>query len=444
MKWQSFPRILIACLALAVAAGVSLAPISEAWAQCSGACGGAGATGECYCDDACFEYGDCCTDVCTACPTLSGCGGGNPTGGCSGACGNQSSGGCYCDDACFDNGDCCTDVCTACPTLSGCGSQSGDCKGPSTPSGSSCGALTEVGCCDAQGRVTYCEGGMFYCIDCASQQPSCGWNAEANFYDCGTAGAADPSGANPKSCSGGGPAPVCGNGACESGETQQDCPTDCKSGTTCGNGLCDQGESVSSCPADCTDACAGKECGPDGKGGQCGTCPPNYFCSYVGECVSNDCEAKCEGKTCGEDGCGGSCGLCQSGEQCNAAGQCVESGTGEIPDDCEPNCANKTCGNDGCGGTCPPGCPEGYGCTPAGLCDQGYEDPEDPGNGKDEFDCAEGQVLYYGKCITPGAMEDEEDDGGCSAASSHAGAAWAGAALLLVLLAALRRRSSRA
>ncbi len=33
--------------------------------SCEGFCGGQGAG--CYCDDECYQYGDCCTDVCDVC-----------------------------------------------------------------------------------------------------------------------------------------------------------------------------------------------------------------------------------------------------------------------------------------------------------------------------------------------------------------------------------------
>ena len=39
--------------------------------SCVGHCGGD--TGVCYCDDLCYLYGDCCYDVCDACPDLDGC-----------------------------------------------------------------------------------------------------------------------------------------------------------------------------------------------------------------------------------------------------------------------------------------------------------------------------------------------------------------------------------
>jgi PGF-pre-PGF domain-containing protein len=46
--------------------------------------------------------------------------------------------------------------------------------------------------------------------------------------------------------------PVCGNGACDSGESYLNCPTDCtRPAAVCGNGRCEFGESTASCPADC-------------------------------------------------------------------------------------------------------------------------------------------------------------------------------------------------
>jgi hypothetical protein len=34
---------------------------------CNGLCGNPTTVGDCYCDGLCFQYGDCCTDICTAC-----------------------------------------------------------------------------------------------------------------------------------------------------------------------------------------------------------------------------------------------------------------------------------------------------------------------------------------------------------------------------------------
>ncbi|MCA9592626.1 MAG: hypothetical protein KC776_04920, partial [Myxococcales bacterium] len=40
------------------------------------------------------------------------------------------------------------------------------------------------------------------------------------------------------------------------------------------------------------------------------------------------CTPQCGGKQCGPDGCSGSCGSCSGGTTCNASGQCVATGTG--------------------------------------------------------------------------------------------------------------------
>jgi len=60
------------------------------------------------------------------------------------------------------------------------------------------------------------------------------------------------------------PAPVCGNGLCETGEDATNCPADCAPpGTTvCGNGICEPGEDATSCPADCAPVCGDGICGP--------------------------------------------------------------------------------------------------------------------------------------------------------------------------------------
>jgi hypothetical protein len=65
--------------------------------------------------------------------------------------------------------------------------------------GGSCGALTYTGCCEGA-VLAYCSAGAMLTLSCASSE-TCGWNAARGFYDCETAGGADPSGTNPRSCS---------------------------------------------------------------------------------------------------------------------------------------------------------------------------------------------------------------------------------------------------
>ena len=183
-------------------------------------------------------------------------------------------------------------------------------------------------------------------------------------------------------------------------------------------GSCNQGG--------CVTSCAGKQCGPDGCGGQCGQCPGETTCTD-GLCIG--CAPNCANKDCGGDGCGGQCGQCPGGQVCNAQGKCkpggacggvtfqgccdgeklhwceggqlqsqncqwqphcgwkqqvgyYECGTAGDPDPagqfpkacdfgCEPNCAGKQCGSDGCGGSCG-GCPNESTCI-GGQCEEGLK-----------------------------------------------------------------------
>lgn len=119
---------------------------------------------------------------------------------------------------------------------------------------------------------------------------------------------------------------------------------------------CSLGSGVpSSCS--CVPQCTGRQCGPDGCGGSCGTCPMGQTCSASSRC---GCVPQCAGKQCGDDGCGGSCGQCAAGRTCSAAGVCQ----------CAPSCTGRTCGDDGCGGSCGT-CGNGQFCSPAGACMMG-------------------------------------------------------------------------
>ena len=102
-------------------------------------------------------------------------------------------------------------------------------------------------------------------------------------------------------------------------------------------------------PDVCQPQCEERECGPDGCGGNCGTCGGLQVClDYV--C----CSQECEGKDCGPDGCGGSCGSCGGGEVC-LDGVC-----------CLKQCEGKNCGPDGCGSSC--GACQGVEFCMDGIC----------------------------------------------------------------------------
>lgn len=91
-------------------------------------------------------------------------------------------------------------------------------------------------------------------------------------------------------------------------------------------------------------------------------------CSYtvhMGSSLACACETDCDGRQCGSDGCGGSCGTCPPGNTCNADdGSC-----------CAPQCVDKNCGFDGCGGQCGPDCPTGYTCSAAQICEKNGHTP---------------------------------------------------------------------
>ncbi len=103
-----------------------------------GLCGEQG-IGNCFCDDACAMFGDCCGDFDDACgaPTEFGevcfngeddnnngrtdcddpscvddpsCSAPDTAASCEGICGQQHGSGCWCDETCSDHGDCCIDV----------------------------------------------------------------------------------------------------------------------------------------------------------------------------------------------------------------------------------------------------------------------------------------------------------------------------------------------
>jgi len=132
-------------------------------------------------------------------------------------------------------------------------------------------------------------------------------------------------GACDRACAGG---EVCNEGRCAGSCTPEltDCAGACVDLQTdeahCGGcGLpCGAGESCIGGACLCIPACAGRECGSDGCGGSCGSCPAGWSCEPSGDCV---CRPACAGRECGPDGCGGSCGSCASGWTCTGTGVCA-------------------------------------------------------------------------------------------------------------------------
>ena len=295
-------------------------------------------------------------------------------------------GGCVClpqcdGQECGDDG--CGGVCGECGPGTECveglcqPDDKGPCLGSGEPSWEGCDVVpTYEGCCDEYGRLIWCENGDTYCIDCAGFSPECGWKPDVSFYDCGTEGAAEPTGQFPQDCSevclpdcdG----KTCGDDGC--GGICGECPP----GYACGDGLCE-----------CMPNCNGKECGTDGCGGDCGQCPEGHICTDEGLCL---CVPDCENKACGNDGCDGSCGTCLPGYECTVGGAC----------ECVPTCDGKDCGDDGCGESCGD-CPEGYLCLEGGECmcvpECGGMVCGDDGCGGDCGACPEDHVCSDGQCV---------------------------------------------
>ena len=290
-------------------------------------------------------------------------------------------GGCGCVPECQGKecgGDGCGGSCGGCPPNENC--QNGVCVGGCQPDclGKQCGSDGCGGSCGS------CPQG-FYCTSGGQCQPSCVPDCTDN--ECG------PDGCNGL-CGLCGPDEACVNGDCvvswdciqlleclwDCPDTDEACHTACweKASTDakeqyieiwdCITQVCGQ-DPPEDCPGnaiwygdchdeymaciECTPACEGKQCGPDGCDGSCGTCPPGFECDPYGYC---DCLPQCDGKECGSNGCGGSCGECAPGSLCNQYGDCV----------CMPQCIGKECGGDSCGGSCGQ-CPAGFNCS-QGQC----------------------------------------------------------------------------
>ena len=256
------------------------------------------------------------------------------------------------------------------------------------------------GCCEEDNVAQWCDEGTLCRWDCSkeAQASVCGWEVvgPTGHYICREAFAEDPSGQSPVSCddAGGCPcveiecgfdyspsnvdSPGCFCGLCGAGLT---CDTDtgaCVCIPTCAGkqcgldgcggdcGACAQGGTCTSqglCTSvGCEPDCWGKECGADGCGELCGQCSADSFCQD-GSCFAG-CAADCTAKDCGDDGCGGSCGLCLETAICTDAGKCQLN--------CAPSCEGRDCGDDGCGGLCGV-CSGSAVCSPVGICSGGPE-----------------------------------------------------------------------
>ncbi len=286
-----------------------------------------------------------------------------------------------------------------------------------------CAGIPFEGCC-VENSVRFCdETQVLQTIECVAGP--CGWSGPDSYYDCGTEGLADPSGAHPYTCPG----------------------------------------------ATCAPDCAGRACGPDGCGGECGECAAGQICdrdTFVCEeprpCGAVGAVGCCDGLTllfCGDSfledlDCGALGGVCtwdstQGFYVCGDIEREDPSGLNPRPcTTCERKCAGRACGDDGCGGTCgicgaAEACVEGVCTEPSGGMDSdaGFDagTSADPGRGGDPGDAGSpgdsGDVASPLPDLTPRPL------GGSCALTNGSAPSWATTCrwILLSFLLLLRRRA---
>ena len=232
--------------------------------------------------------------------------------------------------------------------------------------------------------------------------------------------------------------PVCGNGACESGETSSSCPVDCKTTTTpvCGNGKCEAGENVEMCPADC------KSTGPVCGNGTCdsgetaSSCPSDCGTTTSGFCGDLSCKSPenatscpldCDTKSqqmlmCAESACGSQASMCMGDKACMTAVNCFMKCGSLTPDSScgsmcmsglpsntmsevgslltcvqsscsttSPSCGNGKCESGETYSNCPVDCPPSGPVCGNGTCESGETPSSCPSDCKSTTTCGNGQ-----------------------------------------------------
>jgi MYXO-CTERM domain-containing protein len=170
--------------------------------------------------------------------------------------------------------------------------------------------------------------------------------------------------------------PVCGNGTCDTGETNATCPGDCPA--VCGNGVCETGETKAGCAVDCdADGTLGLACSASGA------CPRGQSCYGSDQTVfTNDfCSTACataadcpSGFSCGSIG--GDTSICQAVVAACGNGTCDAGETNaSCPADCPAACGNGVCETGETEANCAVDCDTdgtlGLPCSKAGSCPAG-------------------------------------------------------------------------
>jgi hypothetical protein len=102
--------------------------------------------------------------------------------------------------------------------------------------------------------------------------------------------------------------------------------------------------------ATCAPSCAGKFCGSDLCGGDCGPCGEGFACSSSRTCIPDPCVSACNvTRFCGIGQCGEDCGSCPSDKMCvQSTGECVPyPSCNHMVPICTPECGEgEFCGTD--------------------------------------------------------------------------------------------------
>mmetsp|Transcript_15954 Transcript_15954/g.20963 ORF Transcript_15954/g.20963 Transcript_15954/m.20963 type:complete len:216 (+) Transcript_15954:216-863(+) len=168
--------ILLSCLIQ------SLLRTAAAQNSCQGSCGAVEPVGDCYCDNSCTLFQNCCADFAQECPEIA------AQFSCSNRCTSDfdSEFDCQCDSQCTQRLDCCSDHSSLCLTSSTCEGRCGEenvgvdncsCSATCTSTGNCCEDFVEIckdscaGRCDESynaGMHCHCDSGCADFNDCCS------------------------------------------------------------------------------------------------------------------------------------------------------------------------------------------------------------------------------------------------------------------------------------
>ncbi len=304
-----------------------------------------------------------------------------------GACkpGVDSCPSCTLDSQCDDKNPCTTDACVALKcsiTFNAPGAACDDgnaCTGPDACISGNC-----------TGAPSKCDDGNVCTMDSCDPISGCKSVSLASGTTCATGDLCIESACQASACTTVKNLCVgnCGNGVCDSGETETSCPKDCQPVVVCGNMKCEPTESPLTCGFDCSgiSSCAQTNCS-----GPWAACSKDSLCVAAVNCMvacgsDQTCTSKCQsnlppptastlsaGAACINATCSGTNAVCGNGKceasespqscpaDCQSSGPCATLPDGST---CTDNnaCTTDVCMKGQCIGT-PISCDDGNACT---------------------------------------------------------------------------------